>query len=398
MYPTKFSLFFLDGGQDTGKYLFDRSIPMLGFKPAEMDLDWANDSAKVALLRQAKAAGALIIGKRYEQNANIDAPDMIAEARRYYDGIGSGTSSFTVMAQQYPEVDIWEGPNEVVIKTADNGVQRMQKYAQLLAEIARLMQTEAHKRAGLGGWSVGNPEMDLWKYWAPVLKACKDYNAVLTRHCYGPTWNDPYTSLRYRLDEAEYQKLGYVNTPVIITECGFDPLSSSGPQGWKEAFDYEHNGIYGYWNAYLKPYFDELGKDPYVLYGTLYTDGTGGSHDNDRFDVAHMDIPNSPRDFADAILENPTAKISTSVPVPVPPTPIPPAPTGYTHKIVGCLALNVRQFPWTGNVTPPIVITLRGGALVHVYATVKFGSMANGWCLIASDGNQWVNAYYLAAL
>ena len=382
MNPIKFGLHMMDGGQDTLNDMLDR-VPMLGVKFAQMDLKWGTDPGKVALLNKAKAKGCLLVGKRREDNPNIDAPNMAAEALRYYQGINA--DSFTAMAQAYPQIDIWEGPNEIGIKIIDNGVVRMQKYAEFLYDFSFLIKSYTAKRAGLGGWAVGNPgELALWAYYGRALQACKDNNAVLTRHNYGPSWGDVYTCQRQRLDEAEFEKIGYFNSPVIISECGYDPLYNPNlPSNWKLAFDFVHTGIFGYWNGYLLPFTNELNKDSYVLFSTLFTDGTGNASAFDRFDVAHMNVPNSNWNLASAVLAN--------LPTPY----VPPSP--YTHYVTAG-ALNVREFPWTGSVTPPILSVLTQNTKVIVYAVVKLAGMTYGWGLLSPNGNNWASMQYLAPI
>lgn len=355
MVRIKVAFHFMDGGMDVATDMLAK-VPMCMVKFAEMDEDWLNDPGKIDLLNKAKASGAIVLGRRSENQVNLDAPDMIVEANRYY--VDRGPNSFTNMARNFPQVDIWEGPNEVGI--SDDA--RMIKYATLLVELARLIKVNTGKKAGLGAWAVGNPDFPLWRHWAPVLKACKDYQAVLTRHSYGPL--DVWYSFRHRKDEEEFRKLGYTNTPVVITEAGQDI-----PKTWREIWG---DDIGAYWNDYLKALDEGMEADTYVLGCQIFTAGGGGAWGS--FDYAHTAL-------ADKIVGNPPK-------VPVPP------PSG-THYVIANL-LNVRQFPWSGEVVPPVVGSLTKNTQVTVSAIVKLPGMAYGWGLVSKNGNMWVSMQYLA--
>jgi hypothetical protein len=224
------------------------------------------------------------------------------------------------------------------------------------------------KRAALGAWSVGTPEFSLWEHYTPVLQACRDYNAVLSRHSYWPL--NQWYALRHRLDELEFQKLGYINTPVVLSECGADGIGGMGGQ-WRALWG---DDVGEYYSDYLKPFESELQKDCYVLGATLFTVGTGFSPAWQPFDVSGTNLPQI------IAADNP-----------------PPPQGGYTH-IVNASALNVRAHPWTGDKEPPILWILPNAALVRVYGVYCPDGMQSRWASISPCSDGWVSARYLTAL
>ena len=186
-----------------------------------------------------------------------------------------------------PWVDIWEGPNEQVIENPSI----MAWYGAFLHEFARLMKFKG-KRAGLGGWAVGNPkrELNLWPHYTRALQAVLDYNAVLTRHEYGPL--DGFNSLRYRYDNAQFSMLGYGNLPVIISECGAD--DAGGMTRWKT---YYNGNINRYWSELLQPYSLAMEQDSYCLGGTVFTVGGGANWSG--FDVDRTGLVDLVINFAE---------------------------------------------------------------------------------------------------
>lgn len=224
--------------------------------------------------------------------ASIEAPPGILCVGRVVDdgafvggGFDANRMSRSVppkeMARQYieflrdkirlnPRIDIWEAGNEQVITSQEV----MAWYSAFSHEFARLIQ-QLGKRAGLGSWAVGTPQFDLWPFYVLALQATVDFNAILTRHEYGPL--NGFLGLRYRADQREYTRLGYPNVPVIISECGGDAVPGSGP--WKLFY----KTIDRYWDELLHPYALALLQDSYVLGATVFTCG-GGSWQN--FDVS----------------------------------------------------------------------------------------------------------------
>jgi hypothetical protein len=336
-----------------------------------LDLDSLRNDRMMDVLRTAAAQQVLIVGRRWgDADIDVAAPNMLAEARRYYDG-GGQTQSFTTLAQAFPMIQIWEGPNEVDVKTPA----QMSNYAAFSYELARLMKVEAGRRAGLGAWAVGTPDAALWQHWRPALGAVLNFSAVLTRHSYGPVAGEEGTwfALRHQRDQSAFTLMGYPDMPLLITECGTDTLwnVSSFNKPWRELFGYDETALTQYWAQWGKPFAEAIAQDPYVLGAHWFTFGNGGGSHWDKYDLAHLPV-------AETILANP-------------PAPIPePWPSWATHRVAAA-RLNVREFPWLGQATPDIMGQLSQGAFVKSYC------LDAGWHRIGADGNMWVSGRYLQA-
>ena len=349
-----------------------------------VDADCRNDPEKMELYNLAMARGCTVVGRRWHDvDPDLDAHNIVLEARRYFNGWGE-TQSFTQLAQIFP-FQVWEGPNEIAISDPVT----MQKYAEFCNEFAYLIKTVTNRRAGIGGWAVGGPDLALWSSWLMALEATKAYDAVLTRHSYGPVLGDEGTwfALRHRRDQAAFSVLGYPNVPLLITECGTDTLNNASVfnKPWRLIWGWDDNAIEGYYTEWMKPFIEEISKDHYVLGAHLFTVGNGGGPWNNH-DVAHTDI-------AGAMLRNPPV-LSAPAPIAVTPPPsyVNPAPIGATHQVTAT-ALNVRLFPWSQDVEPRIVKRIPQGAFVSVSEIVKGPGQTVGWFHIGPD--QWVNGSYL---
>ena len=318
----------------------------------------------------------LCVGKPDEaflEHHPVLSDDPVALAQQY------AAIVFAPLVKQWPRIDAWEGPNEVGI--APNEIDRMKWYVAFLAEFARQMQALG-KRAVIGAWAVGTPEFSLWQYYGPVLQACRDYNAILSRHSYGPL--NQWYSFRHRLDEVEFQKLGFSNTPLIISECGADGLGQPGWNKWRRMFG---GDIAGYWNGYLQPFIKEIEKDPYVLGAALFTVGTGFASAWQDFDVAGVGLIPYLANYAQTLPPDAPPVVTDGNP----PTEVLPSDL-YRVK---AQQLQARLFPWTGEAEPPVTRQLAPGEQVNVYGIYKPQGMTYGWGAIAPDSNQWVNMMYL---
>jgi hypothetical protein len=377
----KLGLHVMDEGQRTAIATLNQ-IPMDTIKVI-VDLDSLRNDATMELLHLAQAKGVMIVGRRYnDDNPDLDSLTPRAEARKYFDGVG--TSGFKALADAFPMVKIWEGPNEPDCKTPE----RMAKYAEFCAEFVWLMYSETGERAGIGAWAVGTPEIDMWQHFKPALDAVKTYHAVLTRHSYGPIAGDEGTwfGLRHRRDQAEFARLGCPNMPLLITECGTDTLwnATAFNKPWRELYGHGDDALPRYWAEWGKPFEEAIAQDNYVIGAHWFTVGNGGSPNWINYDLAHLPI-------AETVLANPPVIIAPP-PIVVPPPVVPPPATEWpewaTHQVTAT-ALNVRQFPWLGNVTPPIVGQLAQGDYVRSY------NVDGNWHRIGPDGNKWVSGRYL---
>jgi len=180
---------------------------------------------------------------------------------------------YAPLAAAFPAIQVWEGPNEINPDTP----RQMQWYGEFLYEFARQIHM-LNRRAGIGAWAPGTPELEMWQGYTAALQACREFGAVLTRHSYGAL--DEWLGYRHRKDNEVFTKLGYPDLPVIISECGADRLGSC-PGRWRQIYTSEAE----YWERYLKPFTAELDRDDYVLGATVFTVGTGFSQAWRDFDV-----------------------------------------------------------------------------------------------------------------
>ncbi len=214
--------------------------------------------------------------------------------------------------QSNPHIKYWEGHNEPVW----NDEEGMGWYAQFEVERMRLM-ADLGFRCVIGNFATGSPPLALWPAFFPALQAARQYQAILGLHEYSCPWmwwmtgkhqldpnadegDEGWTTLRYR--KVYRQHLipnGLGDVPLVITECGIDPLVNPKPPGaqggaWKQ--------LGGFWSAHDKEpdkadyyyrqlvwYDKEMQKDDYVIGATIFTWGNfGGPWEN--FDVAGTEV------------------------------------------------------------------------------------------------------------
>lgn len=210
-----------------------------------------------------------------------------------------------------PAITYWEGHNEPVW----NSEEEMNWYASLEIERMRLMAQEGLKCV-IGNFATGTPPLDLWMAFLPALYAAKNYEAILGLHEYSCPWmwwmtgkhqvdpnedqgDEGWTTLRYRKAYRNYIIPCGVSVPLVITECGIDPMVSPQPDGcpggtWRQLGDYwrEHDGETDKADYYFRQllwYDEELQKDDYVIGATIFTWGNFGKPWAD-FDIAGTDV------------------------------------------------------------------------------------------------------------
>jgi hypothetical protein len=292
-------------------------------------------------------------------------PDKVAEA--YW------TKYQAPMIEAYPKIQMWEIFNEFEHDTELDPGAQYRWYAQCCAAVAQRLHA-AGKRAAICALATHRPNVldcPQWEQWfIPALEACRNYDAIFSRHGYDSVVPSIDGSLRYRDDLRRFAALGYGDVKIVITECGWDwpPVHSRG------------GSMADYINQYCVPLEMAMREDSGVVGATLYCYGTGGA--NQQFDAA-----DPKNEFANAWIALAQAH-------PIPPTVPPLAPDQY--RVYNCQALNMRGFPWTGATAPPVMRVLQNGETVTVYSVCKFGSMAYGWALISPNGNEWVSARYLS--
>lgn len=337
------------GGSDTQKWM-ELSHPTVAKFVGDLGGGY-NAPASILTIGRVVDDG-MIDGQGFDANRyTLQGLNAYGMALRYFNEV------LREKIERNPWIKAWSGPNEQVI----TDMRAMTWYGSFCYGLARLIHSVG-KRPVIGGWATGTPEFNLWPYFATALRACKDYNAILDRHEYGPL--DGYLSLRYRKDNDAFAAMGYPNLPVVISECGGDNVPGSGP--WKKFY----GTMERYWNEYLLPYNIALNQDAYCLGATLFTSG-GGWVD---YDVTGTDLVDRLARFEQ-----------------MPTTPL------VTHRVTASL-LNVRQFPWVGARIPPIQRQIKSGTSVRVIGTYKPENLAVGWGCLSPDGDEWVSLKYLQAL
>ncbi len=212
-----------------------------------------------------------------------------------------------------PYIKYWEGHNEPVWGSTED----MAWYAQFEVERMRLMADEGLKCV-IGNFSTGTPDLALWPAFLPALQTARKYKAILGLHEYSCPWmwwmtgkcqldpsaderDEGWTTLRYR--KVYRQHLipnGAGDVPLVITECGIDPLVNPKPPSvgaggtWKELGNFwaEHDkepDKADYYFRQLVWYDQELQKDDYVIGATVFTWGSFGGGWA-KFDVAGTSV------------------------------------------------------------------------------------------------------------
>jgi hypothetical protein len=269
--------------------------------------------------------GTLVVGRQHQ--ASFDAQlqresgKSPAEAARQF---------FDTQRARYlsnPLIQYWEGHNEPVWSTVDG----MAWYAQFEIERMRLM-AGLGLRCVIGNFATGTPPLELWPAFLPALQAAVEYRALLGLHEYSCPWmwwmtgshqidpaadqgDEGWTTLRYRKVYRQHLIPHHLGSlPLVITECGIDPLVTPRPEGapagaWKDLGKYweAHDGEADKADYYFRQlvwYDEELQKDHYVVGATIFTWGNFGGAWAD-FDVAGTGVSQRLITYAQ---ENPTSR------------------------------------------------------------------------------------------
>ena len=172
-----------------------------------------------------------------------------------------------------PTYDYWQGVNEPVIGSKE----AMKRYADFEIERTRIMAQHGF-RVVVGSFSVGNPELPLWREFVPALEAARRCKGALALHEYAwPTLDheSAWYLLRHRKvydGEPEHNWAGLPrhlkNLPLLITESGLDGLLERGhrPRGWRAV----NGSDPGEYLRQLAWYDAQLAQDPYVIGAALY--------------------------------------------------------------------------------------------------------------------------------
>jgi len=173
----------------------------------------------------------------------------------------------------YSGFNCWEGYNEPAFKDKD-GMEWFSKF-----EIKRMKLLESiGRKACIGNFAVGNPEIELWEYFADALNYASSNGHYLALHEYGnPSmkYDSEWLSLRHR---KVYEQYG-LTLPLVITETGIDTSSREQDGGWKSVTTSED-----YINQ-LKWYDSELQKDDYVIGAAIFHYGFFGW---DSFEISDL--------------------------------------------------------------------------------------------------------------
>lgn len=256
------------------------------------------------------SVGALVIGRRHQ--GDYDAQGQKATGKTPLEAAQQFVQDQLSTYQANPHIKYWEGHNEPVWNDEDG----MGWYAQFEVERMQLMANLGLKCV-IGNFAAGTPPLHLWPAFLPALRVVRQYEAILGLHEYSCPWmwwmtgkyqldpnadegDEGWTTLRYR--KVYRQHLipnGLGDVPLVITECGIDPLVNPKPPGvkggaWKHlgGFWAEHDGKpdkADYYYQQLVWYDKELQKDGYVVGATVFTWGSFGRPWVD-FDVAGTNV------------------------------------------------------------------------------------------------------------
>jgi hypothetical protein len=255
--------------------------------------------------------GVLAIGRKHE--ARFDAQLQKNTGKTPLEAAQQFVKAQLPIYQANPHIMYWEGHNEPVWNTDEE----MGWYAQFEVERIRLM-ADLGLRCVIGNFASGSPLLSMWPAFFPALEAAKNHDALLGLHEYSCPWmwwmtgghqlnpdehegDEGWTTLRYR--KVYRQHLipnGYGTVPLVITECGLDPLVNPKPPGagaggtWRQlrGFWADHDDEMDpadYYFRQLVWYDKELQKDDYVVGATLFTWGNFGPPWQS-FDVAGTDV------------------------------------------------------------------------------------------------------------
>ena len=251
--------------------------------------------------------GVLVVGRKHQ--GNYDAQLQMGVGKTPREAAEQFVQDQSHTYQANPDIKYWEGHNEPVWSSTEE----MGWYAQFEVERIRLMADRGLKCV-IGNFASGAPPLDLWPAFFPALQAAQEHQALLGLHEYSCPWmwwmtgahqldptedqgDEGWTTLRYR--KVYRQHLipnGLGNIPLVITECGIDPLVNPKPPGAGGGGTWRHLGHYwatrdnepskeDFYYRQLVWYDKELQKDDFVVGATLFTWGNFGPPWRD-FDVA----------------------------------------------------------------------------------------------------------------
>lgn len=255
--------------------------------------------------------GVLVIGRKHE--AHYDAQLQRETGKSPLEAAQQFVQDQLPTYAENAHITYWEGHNEPVWNTNAE----MAWYAQFEVERMRLMTAEG-LRCVIGNFASGAPILSQWPAFLPALAAAQVHQAILGLHEYSCPlmwWmtgdhqlnpdehegDEGWTTLRYR--KVYRQHLipnGYGDVPLVITECGIDPLVNPKPPEagvggtWKQLGHYwaMHHNEHDKEDFYFRQlvwYDNELQKDDFVLGAAVFTWGSFGLPWSG-FDIAGTDV------------------------------------------------------------------------------------------------------------
>jgi hypothetical protein len=255
--------------------------------------------------------GVLVIGRRHQ--GDYDAQHQKGTGKTPREAAQQFVQDQLPTYQSNSFIKYWEGHNEPVWSTAEG----MAWYAQF--EIERMqMMADLGFKCVIGNFASGAPDLALWPAFFPAFEAAQKHQAILGLHEYSCPWmwwmtgkhqldpgadegDEGWTTLRYRKIYRQHLiPNGYANVPLVITECGIDPLVNPKPPNAGGGGTWKHLGAYwaaqdnepdkaDFYFRQLVWYDEELQKDAYVVGATVFTWGSFGPPWSD-FDVAGTDV------------------------------------------------------------------------------------------------------------
>eukprot|EP01084_Bolivina_argentea_P231365 390207_1 len=168
----------------------------------------------------------IIIGRIYISNQPMDG-DPCQRAQEWWSQVNN-----TILTN--PDVDYWEGYNEVVGGGNDeNTLNQMKWYTQM--EICRMqIMSNYSVKACIGNFATGCPQVEnqtIINAWLPAMKSGLEYDAILGLHeysapfvetCYNSSEGFGWLTGRYRLLYNNYFIPNNLVLKLSITEAGID--------------------------------------------------------------------------------------------------------------------------------------------------------------------------------
>jgi len=172
-------------------------------------------------VRTEVGADCLIVVRWYHPVQSVEVP--VPNAMGWYQA-----HFWFIDALPTSERVVYEGWNEI-------GDAQAAHYASF--ELARLQLLHgAGRRACIGNWSVGVPDLNVWPVYAPVIAAMRDTD-VVGLHEY---WSDRadidnlWHVRRFTLPAVARNLAG---KQIVVTECGRDIVEGKGQPGWQHTTD-----------------------------------------------------------------------------------------------------------------------------------------------------------------